>query len=69
MNVNYSKLTRALKYEDYHSLIEELYPLLLKNVKGFPHDMQKDILQEYAILCIQLAKSILKESKSERGRK
>ncbi|MCW6662130.1 hypothetical protein NHG28_07885 [Aerococcaceae bacterium NML201209] len=69
MKVNYSKLILALKYEDYHSLVEELHPLLLKNVKGFPRDMQKDILQEYAIICIQLAKSILQESKSERGHK
>lgn len=69
MTINYSKLARALKYEDYHLLIQTLHPLLLKNIKGFPRDIQKDIMQEYAIICIQLAKSILQESKSERGPK
>lgn len=62
MNKHYFKVLYALKKQDYTALIQALYPLCLKNIKNFPPDMQADILQEYMIICVQLAKSLSQET-------
>lgn len=47
-------LLQAFREQDMETILDELRPLIYKHMKGVPHLMREEVLQELLLTCVQV---------------